>query len=100
METEKQEQLREKNAEDEAVKRQESLAAQAAFKSKLEGFGKPSVNLTELSTEKNISFLDMRAEVKKLEDMQAKLLKERVQFSNRDPSADLSAWSISLITWW
>ena len=78
VETEKQEQLREKNAEDEAVKRQESLAAQAAFKSKLEGFGKPSVNLTELSTEKNISFLDMRAEVKKLEDMQAKLLEEKV----------------------
>ena len=33
----------------------------------------------------------MRAEVKKLEDMQAKLLEEKVQLSNRDPSADLSA---------
>ena len=57
----------------------------------MENFGKPSVNLTELSNEKKISFADMRLELTKLENSQSQLLEERVKVSNLDPSFDLSA---------
>ena len=57
----------------------------------MEGFGKPSVNLAQLSNEKKISFADMQGEIAKLEDSQSKLLEERVKVTDMDPAADLSA---------
>ena len=64
--------------------------AVASFKTKVESFGKPSVNLQQLINEKTISFADMWLEMTKLENSQAKLLEERVALSNMDPTADLS----------
>ena len=90
--TEKQSQIAQQTEADETLRIQEFTAAQASFRAKLEGFGKPSANLSLLSSEKNISYADMRLEVKKLEDSQNKLLEERVKLVNMDPTADLSAF--------
>ena len=68
--------VQEKAAEEEATKKGEFEHALASFKAKLEGFGKPSVNLVEISNEKKISFTDMRSELSKLENSQTKLLEE------------------------
>ena len=51
--------------------------AKAAFKTGIETFGKPSRNLTQLSAEKTISYSDMRAELTKIKDSYAELLKKR-----------------------
>ena len=59
LETHSQKARQDKADEDEATRKQEFNRALAAFKAKLENFGKPSVNLTELSNEKKISFADM-----------------------------------------
>ena len=65
-ETEKQSELQQQAEADVALKKQEFESAKAALKTKNEGFGKPSANLSVLSNKKNISFGDMRSEVKKL----------------------------------
>ena len=90
--TERQSQVAAQTEADATLKKQEFTAAQASFRTKLEGFGKMSANLTLLSSEKNISYADMRLEIKKLEDSQAKLVEERVKLVNMDPTADLSAF--------
>ena len=90
-ETHKQKELQDKASDEETASKLAFNRALAAVKAKIEGFGEPSVNLEELSREKNISFADMRAELSTLELSQANLLDERVKVSNMDPSADLSA---------
>ena len=90
--TERQSQVAAQTEADATLKKQEFTAAQASFRTKLEGFGKPSANLSLLSSEKNISYADMRLEIKKLENSQAKLVEERVKLVNMDPTADLSAF--------
>ena len=90
-ETHAQQQAQEQAVADEAERRRNFEGAVAAFRAKVEGFGKPSVNLAQLSNEKKISFADMRGEIAKLEDSQSKLLEERVKVADMDPAADLSA---------
>ena len=88
--TQSAQQAQEKALADEAAQKKAFEGAVAAFKAKVEGFGKPSVNLQQLITEKTISYADTRLEISKLESSQAKLLDERVAVSNMDPTADLS----------
>ena len=90
-ETSKQKEQQEKSVAEDTAKKHEFQCALAALRAKLEGFGKPSINLEDLSREKKISFADMRLELSKLEGSQASLLEERVRVSNMDPSADISA---------
>ena len=92
VETEKQSELQLQTEANAALKIQEFESAKAALKAKIEGFGKPSANLSVLSNEKNISFGDMRSEVKKLEESQAKLLEDRIKLGNMDHAADLSSF--------
>ena len=90
LDTQNQQDKQEKAVEDEAERKRNFEGALAALKTKLESFGKPSANLSELIAEKSISFVDMRLEVSKLEDQQAKLLEERVKVASMDPAADIS----------
>ena len=90
--TEEQSRIQQQTEANEATKKQEFEVAKAALKAKIEGFGKPSVNLISLSNEKKISFGDMRSEIKKLEESLAKLMEERVKLGNMDPTADLSSF--------
>ena len=65
--THKQSQAEQKNRE-EAIKREDKLKkdikdALTNLKSNTEAFGKLSLNLTQLSTERRIGFVDMRLEI-------------------------------------
>ena len=63
----------------------------AAFKANVESFGNPVAYLTKLSTEKKISYTDMRLELSKIETEMAKLAEEKTNLLNIDPSADTTA---------
>ena len=89
--TEKEQQAQQqRDREAENVKRKQNRA-KAVLKASIEGFGKPSRNLSELSSAKTISFSDMRAEIEKIETSLAKILQEKVNLLDLDPSADLGA---------
>ena len=63
----------------------------ANFKASIESFGNPSANLSQLSREKNISCVDMRSEIGKIEATMAKLLVAKEKLVTLNPSADLVA---------
>ena len=89
-ETQKQQQLQEQADADKAEAKRKFEGAIATLRTKIEGFGKPSANLLELTRDKRISFVDIRQEIQKLEESQAKLLEERGKVVDLDPSADVS----------
>ena len=92
--TYKQSQMEQKTREEatakEARKKKDIDDALTSFRTNMEAFGEPSTNLTQLSTEKRISFVDMRSELSKLEESFAKVLLDKTTVLRLDPSQDLS----------
>ena len=89
-----------KQMQTEQQNREEATAKEAKLKkdiddaltnlrSNTEAFGKPSLNLTQLSTEGRISFVDMRLEMTKLEESFSKLLHDKTKVLRLDSSIDL-----------
>ena len=81
----------EKVAEEKVAHQKRFESAKAAFKSNLVSFGRPSVVFENLSTEKKISFEDMRCELAKIEFASSELQKEKVGLLVLDPEANLQA---------
>ena len=83
-----------KKTEDESAaadKRKQFDGLLSTFKADILSFGKPSTNLSQLSSSKTISFKDMRSEVEKIESNLVKLQEERRKLMDLDPTADLTA---------
>ena len=91
--SEREEENQRKLAEEEADRKSKCERAKAAFRTGVEAFGKPSANLLELSTAKTISFSDMRAEMSKLEESCAELLKKKEEILTLEPDADIGAFN-------
>ena len=92
--THKQSQAEQKNRE-EATKREDKLKkdikdALTNLKSNTEAFGKPSLNLTQLSTERRIGFVDMRLEMTKLKESYSKLLEDKTKVLRLNSGIDLT----------
>jgi len=65
-----QEELQNKERDDAAATKKQRDSAVAVFRASVESFGKPSINLAQLSSEGNISVADMRLEISKRKCMQ------------------------------
>ena len=83
-------QTREEAAANEAKQKKDINDALTNLRANIEAFGEPSTNLTQLSTGKSISYVDMRSEMSKLEESFAKLLQDKTTVLRLDPSIDLS----------
>ena len=92
--THKQSQAEQKNRE-EATKREDKLKkdikdALTNLKSNTEAFGKPSLNLTQLSTERRIGCVDMWLEMTKLKESYSKLLEDKTKVLGLNSGIDLT----------
>ena len=81
------------NTADTAASKRKFDTSVSSFKAKIDAFGKPSENITQLSTEKTISFGDMRLELAKIEENYSRLLDDQVKLLEIDPSADITELS-------